>query len=257
MNVLVFALQTVPDIDGARRLYDLHGLSDDDVARAVLHKSRQLSNKESFPLHLQKIAAISAVWSSEERFTVWSLGSRQSTEQDLLQRFYDGIDRYTPRLVSWGGNGFEMPVIHYRSMKYPLKAARYWEIGENDSQFSQDNYLSRYHQRHIDLMDVLAAYRKDTVAGLDEIAMLCGLPGSLQQSPGKPDDASLEYDFTQLCKRSENQVLNTYLLYLIWDRNRGNISLAEYQARCALVRAELIKSENPHLIEFEKNWIDY
>jgi 3'-5' exonuclease len=257
MNVLVFAIQTVPDIDGARRLYDLHGLSDDDVACAVLHKRRQLSNNESFPFHLQKIAAISAVWSSDERFTVWSLGDEQSSEQDLLQRFYDGIDRYTPRLVTWGGNGFEMPLIHYRSMKYPLNAARYWESGENDSQFRQDNYLSRYHQRHTDLMDVLAAYRKDTVAELNEIAILCGFPGNLDESESRVEESSLEYDFAALCKHSEIKVLNTYLLYLNWERNRAHLTTTEYDARCALVRAELIKSEHPHLIEFEKNWIDY
>jgi 3'-5' exonuclease len=257
MNILVFAIQTIPDIDGARRLYDLHGLSDDDVARAVLHKCRQLSNKESFPLHLQKIAAISAVWSSDERFTVWSLGNEQSGEQDLLQRFYDGIDRYTPHLVTWGGQGFEMPVIHYRSLKFPINAARYWESGENDSQFKQDNYLSRYHQRHTDLMDVLAAYRKDTAAGLNEIAILCGFPGNLSHAENRDDDSLLEYDFTALCQQSEIKVLNTYLLYLNWQRNRGHLTSDEYDARCSLVRAELTKSETPHLIEFEKNWIDY
>ncbi len=257
MNVLVFAIQTVPDIDGARRLYDLHGLSDDDVARAVLHKCRQLSKNESFPLHLQKIAAISAVWSSDDRFKLWSLGDEQSEEQDLLQRFYDGIDRYTPRLVTWGGNGFEMPVIHYRTMKYPINAGRYWESGENDSQFSQNNYLSRYHQRHIDLMDVLSAYRRDTVAGLNELAVLCGFPGNLNLSASRIEEPLPEHDFSALCNRSENKVLNTYLLYLNWERNRAHLTPTEYDVRCALIRAELIKSENPHLIEFEKNWIDY
>jgi 3'-5' exonuclease len=257
MNVLVFAIQTLPDIDGARRLYDLHGLSDDDVERAVLHKCRQLSSNESFPIHLQKIAAISAVWSSGERFNVWSLGDEQSGEQELLQRFYDGIERYTPRLVTWGGNGFEMPVIHYRSLIYSLNAARYWESGANDSQFERNNYQMRYHQRHIDLMDVLSAYRKDTVAGLNEIAMLCGFPGTLNHFDSKSEESTLEYDFRSLCKLSENKVLNTYLLYLNWERNRGHLTSSEYDARCALIRTELKKPDNPHLIEFEKNWIDY
>jgi 3'-5' exonuclease len=257
MNVLVFTIQTALDIDGARRLYDLHGLSDDDVARAVLHKRRQSSKSESVPLHLQKISTISAVWSSDERFTVWSLGDEKSTEQELLQRFYDGIDRYTPRLVTWGGYDFEIPVIHYRSLKYSLNAARYWESGDHDTQFTQNNYLSRYHQRHIDLMDVLGGYRGETAAGLNEIAILCGFPGVIPQSDTKTEESPLATDFKALCVTSEIKVLNTYLLYLNWDRNRGNITSSEYNARCALIRAELIKSENPHLVEFEKNWIDY
>ncbi len=46
MNVLTFKLKTIPDIDGCRKLYDLHGLSDDDVAQAVFHKRRQEANTE-------------------------------------------------------------------------------------------------------------------------------------------------------------------------------------------------------------------
>ena len=50
MNVFVFDLETIPDIDGCRHLYDLHGLSDDDVARAVFHKRRQEANTEFMPI---------------------------------------------------------------------------------------------------------------------------------------------------------------------------------------------------------------
>ena len=61
MNVFVFNIQTIPDIDGARRLYDLHGLSDEDVARAIFHKRRQQANTEILRHHLHKIVTISAV----------------------------------------------------------------------------------------------------------------------------------------------------------------------------------------------------
>ena len=159
MNIFVFDIETIPDIDGCRRLYDLHGLSDDDVAKAVIHKRRQQANTEFLRHHLHRVVAISAVLRTRDQFKVWSLGDLESSEQDLLERFYSGIERYTPRLVSWNGGGFDLPVIHYRSLLYPIDAGHYWENGQNDTSFRYNNYLSRFHDRHTDLMDVLAAYQ--------------------------------------------------------------------------------------------------
>ena len=40
MNVLVFDIETVPDIEAGRRLYELDGLSDADVAKVMYAKRR-------------------------------------------------------------------------------------------------------------------------------------------------------------------------------------------------------------------------
>ena len=100
MNVFVFDIETIPDIDGCRRIYDLHGLSDDDVARAVFQLRRQKAGTDFLRHHLHRVVAISAVLRTGDQFKVWSLGTAESDEQDLLQRFFSGIERYTPRLVS-------------------------------------------------------------------------------------------------------------------------------------------------------------
>ena len=60
MNVFVFDIETIPDIDGCRRLYDLHGLSDDDVARAVFQMRRQQVGNDFLRHHLHRIVAISS-----------------------------------------------------------------------------------------------------------------------------------------------------------------------------------------------------
>jgi predicted PolB exonuclease-like 3'-5' exonuclease len=256
MNVLVFDIETIPDINGARRLFDLHGLSDEDVAKAVFQLRRQQANTEFLRHHLHKIVAISAVLTSADRFKVWSLGDEQSSEQDLLQRFFDGIDRYTPRLVSWNGGGFDLPVIHYRALLYPINAQRYWDSGQHDSNFRYNNYLSRYHERHTDLMDVLAAYQPRAAIRLDEIATLCGFPGKMGMDGSKVWKTWLEGNIKAIRDYCETDVLNTYLVYLNWERNRGNIDAHDYQLQCERVRQELKDSGLPHLIEFEQNWID-
>lgn len=256
MSVFVFDIETIPDIDGARRLYDLHGLSDEDVAKAVFHKRRQQANTEFLRHHLHKIVAISAVLTSAENFRVWSLGDEDSSEQDLLQRFYDGLERYTPQLVSWNGSGFDLPVIHYRSLLYPINAACYWDTGEHNSEFRHNNYLSRYHGRHTDLMDVLAAYSPRATIRLDEIATLCGFPGKTGMDGGKVWDTWLKGDINAIRNYCETDVLNTYLVYLNWQRNRGNIDPEQYDQQCTRVREELKNSQKDHLLAFENNWVE-
>ena len=214
MNIFVFDIETIPDIDGCRRLYDLHGLSDDDVAKAVFHKRRQQANTEFLRHHLHRVVAISAVLRTREHFKVWSLGDLDSSEQDLLERFYSGIERYTPRLVSWNGSGFDLPVIHYRSLLYPINAEHYWETGQNDTNFRYNNYLSRFHDRHTDLMDVLAAYQPRASAPLDEIASLCGFPGKMGMDGSKVWDSYARGDIQSIRDYCETDVLNTYLVYL-------------------------------------------
>jgi predicted PolB exonuclease-like 3'-5' exonuclease len=256
MNIFVFDIETVPDIDGSRRLYDLHGLSDDDVARAVFHMRRQQAGTEFLRHHLHRIVAISAVLRTRDQFRVWSLGTEESDEQDLLQRFFSGIERYTPRLVSWNGGGFDLPVIHYRSLLYPINATHYWETGQNDTSFRYNNYLSRYHERHTDLMDVLAGYQPRASAPLDEIAGLCGFPGKMGMSGARVWDAYQQGEIQAIRNYCETDVLNTYLVFLNLERSRGHLDQEQYRAECQLVRDVLKASGIRHLLEFESAWLD-
>ena len=256
MNIFVFDIETIPDIDGCRRLFDLHGLSDDDVARAVFHLRRQKSGSEFLRHHLHRIVAISAVLRNGDKFRVWSLGTSESNEEDLLQRFFSGIERYTPRLVSWNGSGFDLPVIHYRSLLYPINAAHYWETGNNDSSFRYNNYHSRYHERHTDLMDVLAAFQPRANASLEEISSLCGFPGKMGMSGAAVWGAYQEGKIESIRNYCETDVLNTYLVYLNFERSRGNLDPKQYVDECQLVRENLKSSQLQHLLDFEAAWTD-
>jgi predicted PolB exonuclease-like 3'-5' exonuclease len=100
MNIFVFDIETIPDVESGRRLYDLHGLNDEDTGKAMLHMRQQQTGNEFLPLHLHRICAISVVLRHADRVKVWSLGEPDSGEAELVQRFFDGIDKFTPTLVS-------------------------------------------------------------------------------------------------------------------------------------------------------------
>ena len=254
MTVFVFDIETIPDLDAGRKLYDLQGLSDHDIASVMFQKRRQETGQEFLRLHLQRIVAISVALRTREKFTVWSLGDLHSTEKELLERFFAGIEKYTPTLVSWNGKSFDLPVLHYRSLFHGVAAPRYWENGEEDNSFRYNNYLNRYHSRHTDLMDVLAGYEGRAVAPLHEIAQLLGLPGKAGMDGSQVWPAYEAGQLQSIRDYCETDVLNTYLVYLRFELIRGRMSAQEYQTECQLVRETLQHDGRAHLIEFLNTW---
>jgi predicted PolB exonuclease-like 3'-5' exonuclease len=142
-NRLVFDIETIPDVSLGRKLLDAQQLSDEDVAKAMSFKRLQESESEFLPLYQHRVAAISVVLRTRDELKVWSLGSPDSDEAELLQRFFDGLDRYRPDLVSWNGGGFDLPVLHYRALRHAVQAPVYWGVGETDREFRYNNYLNR------------------------------------------------------------------------------------------------------------------
>ncbi len=254
MHCFSFDIETVPDVEFGRRLLELDGLSDEDVATAMIFKRKQATGTDFLPLHQHRIVAISVTFRTADTFKVWSLGDETSGEAEIVQRFFDGIARYTPDLVSWNGGGFDLPVLHYRALKQGVQASRYWEMGEEDRDFKWNNYLSRFHWRHIDLMDVLAGFQPRGRASLDEMAVMLGFPGKLGMSGSKVWDKFREGAIGEIRNYCETDVLNTWLVYLRFEFMRGNLDKKELDREYALVRSTLTKMDQPHLNEFLAAW---
>jgi hypothetical protein len=258
VNVLVFDIETVPDIAGGRRLYNLDGLSDEDAVRAMQTLRRQeTGGREFLRHHMHRVVAISVIFRHprlEEGVKVWSLGEGDSTEAELIQHFFDGLERYTPTLVSWNGSGFDLPVLNYRALINQVVATRYWEEGDGDREFRFNNYLNRFHKRHTDLMDVLSGYQGGAFAPLDEIAALVGLPGKMGMDGSQVLDAWLAGDVEGIRNYCETDVVNTYGVYLHWLLNAGHLTPDELAAELDLLDTYLAGSGQAHLEAFRRAW---
>ncbi|MCD6048552.1 MAG: hypothetical protein K0S08_2199 [Gammaproteobacteria bacterium] len=254
MYTLTFDIETIPDVEAGRKLYHFEG-TDAEVAEQLFAKRREETNGSDFlRLHLQKVAAISAVLAKGEQVKVWSLGDLNSTEADIIQKFFEILQQRVPVLISWNGAGFDLPVLHYRALLNGIVAERYWEAGEHDQQFKWNNYLNRYHYRHLDLMDVLAGYQAKANAPLDEIASLLGLPGKMGMSGGKVWDYYLDGQLEDIRNYCETDVLNTYLVYLHFEHMRGMINKNELTSRQQALRTYLQQEQKSHFNEFLSKW---
>jgi len=237
---LVFDIETIPDVEGLRRIHELpRELGDDDVVEAAQALRRQAGGSDFFPHYLQRVVAISCVLRLGEKIAVGSLGDPGDGEAALIARFFELFDRYTPQVVSWNGGGFDFPVLHHRSLIHAIPAPRYWEWGDDDRDFRYNNYLSRYHTRHIDLMDVLAQFQPRANAPLDAMAKLCGLPGKLGMDGSQVWPAWRRGEIAQIRAYCETDVVNTFMLYLRFLRMRGALADDAYRSEIALVRKKL------------------
>jgi predicted PolB exonuclease-like 3'-5' exonuclease len=257
--VLAFDIETIPDVAGLRRIHDLPAqLADAEVAELAFQQRRARTGNDFLPLHLQRVVTISCVLRTTEGFRVWSLSEPELDEGAIIQRFFDGIEKFSPQIVSWNGGGFDLPVLHYRALVHGVAAPRYWDLGDGDYADSRDfkwnNYISRYHTRHLDLMDLLALYQPRASAPLDELAKLMGFPGKLGMDGGKVWSAWLDGQIAEIRDYCETDVVNTYLVFNRFRRLRGELTAEEEGAEADFVRAQLARIDAAHWREFLAAW---
>ena len=118
-HVIVWDLETVPDIAGYAAANGLAGKSDEEIREA-------LGNK--FPKHIyHAIVCIGALVAHKERdhWAVDAIGAPhvgERPEKELIASFVDRIAQLTPQLVTFNGNTFDLPVLRYRAMIHAVAA---------------------------------------------------------------------------------------------------------------------------------------
>src|SRR6478672_4000731 len=97
-SVIVWDLETVPDLAAAARLFDLESAPDAEVREAL---------GTGFPKHpLHKIACIGALVASRqpEGWRVDALGAPHTGERpeaELIKAFADRISQLRPQMITW------------------------------------------------------------------------------------------------------------------------------------------------------------
>ena len=113
-NVIVWDLETIPDLQGFAAANYLTGKTDAEIREVMGNK---------FPKHIyHSIACIGALIAHREDdcWTVDVVGAPhigERSEKELIQAFVDKIAELTPQLVTFNGNSFDLPVLRYRARR--------------------------------------------------------------------------------------------------------------------------------------------
>ena len=194
---------------------------------------------------------------SAKRKPFWQSTPQEARSGPMLMALLFGEAPSVERDESFtipSSGGFDLPVLHYRALKHGIAAPRYWDQGEDDREFKFNNYISRFHSRHTDLMDLIAGYQARAVQPLDQIATLLGFPGKMGMSGAKVWDAYLDGDLAGIRNYCETDVLNTWLVYLRFQLMRGHLDTGAYEQELELTRQLLQNESKPHFTEFLDAW---
>lgn len=248
MNILVFDIETIPDIEGGQAIFDLKGLDDKSTAKAMKHIHQQKTGSDFLPLYLHKIIAISVLHRGMgddmgKALSVKSLGDGSCTESDLLKLFFEEIDAKKPDLVSWNGSHFDFPVIRYRALKNMISLPDHWS--------EESDYY------HHDVKYELSMYNPDATAPLDHIAKQLGYPGKMGMDGSQVWDEFQSGNLQGIRNYCETDVLNTYLVYLRYQLMCGESSRQTIEQEFTLLQDDLkLQAQNgqTHLEAFLKAW---
>ena len=247
---LVLDIETVPDAEMGRGLYGLEDLDEGEVMRAMLHHYQQRTGLEFLPPIQHKVVAIGVVLRNDEGVRPLVLGDEDAKESELIMRFFRGLGHYVPDLVTWNGAAFDLPVLNFRALRHEIQAKNYWETGLNDRAFRFNNYLSRFHWRHTDLMDALSGFQGRGRPSLREACALLGLPGKNLMEGSSVMDAYLEGRIGDIRRYCLEDALNTFLVSIHFDYLRGNLSQDSLDDEYGLLIDVLKASGEQHLAEF-------
>ncbi|MDP2416953.1 MAG: ribonuclease H-like domain-containing protein, partial [Hydrogenophaga sp.] len=144
--VLVFDIESIPDIAGLRALRgEPAEATDEQVYAAWVAERKEKGQSDFMPLHLQRVLCISVLFRNSEGLRIHSFVDRDDqSEGKVVQTFFHAVEKHMPQLVSWNGSGFDLPVLHYRGLRHGVEASKYWDMGEVDRDFKWNNYISRY-----------------------------------------------------------------------------------------------------------------
>ena len=262
-DTIVFDIETVPDASSARHLLGRSGLSDIETRTALedyfLEKTEGRNGFPRQPFH--QVVAISyahlVVEPGEEGREmvlrqVASGGEPESSERQLLEGFFGLIEQRAPRLVSFDGRGFDLPVLKYRAMHHGLSCPRWFSEGDR-----YNNYGARFSGTyHLDLLEMLSDYGASARCSMHEVAASMGVPGKLGT---EGDDVTRLFeagDRAAIRDYCETDVLSTLLIFLRWELFCGALPEGAY-ARVILGLRNYLEAEaedRPHLGRFLQAW---
>lgn len=225
MNLIAFALCSLPDTAAARRLYDADGLDDEAVAKIMYHRRKQQAASYRLRADQQRIGVLSLVHGEPEHPRLLTLSLAEADEAALLRQLGEALGG-TARLAGWHA-GADLAVLRLRATRLGVTVPRLW----------QD-----------DFQDLGARWGGE--APLDEAARMMGLPGLLGAQGTDAWAAWLAGEHDSVAACAELRALSTWQLAHKLAVAQGRLTPALAKAGAQALAKQLAASEQAHLRDY-------
>jgi 3'-5' exonuclease len=236
-NVIVWDLETIPDLKGFAAANYLTGKTDAEIREVMGDK---------FPKHIyHSIVCVGALVAHREgdHWAIDAVGAPhigERSEKELIQAFVDKIAELTPQLVTFNGNGFDLPVLRYRAMIHSIAAP---------GLFARP-YFYRYSDDAIDLCDVLSSFAPHAKGTLNELSRVMGMSGKPDgMHGGQVAQYCLDGRIKEVADYCETDIVNTYRVWLRYELFTGKLTPIQFQLSEQKLREfiETRANAKPHL----------
>lgn len=243
--ICIFDIETIPDTELIRQYLHVKGNDTEVYEQAKAHYKAK-TNSDFLPVPFHQVVSICAVMSDDfGRFErVNKLEGKD--EYEMIKKFLNFLNKHNPKLVTYNGRAFDLPVLMIRAMKYSLTCSAYFETQSNTTGKSKwENYRQRYSQRfHIDLCDELSEYGALRGMNLDMLCSLIGAPGKYDVHGSQVFELHQKNELDKIHEYCESDVLNTYWLYLNYELLKGNITKNDYVNNLDIMKGYLLDNED-------------
>lgn len=250
---LVLDTESVPD----GRLLSLVKYAGDRLSpeeaidKARLEAREQSANGSDFlPVSFQVPVAVAVVRVAAD-LSLTSLSCLDAPHYrplEVVGKFWQGVGHYRPKLVTFNGRGFDMPLLELAAFRHGLPGRDYFMNSRN-----------RFNG-HIDLLDWLTNYGACRLAGgLDLLSKMIGKPGKMEVAGGQVYEMYQEGRLAEINDYCLCDTLDTYFVFLRTRVMTGDITrdreaeLVEHARRHIADR----RDEYPALGKYLDNWREW
>lgn len=225
--ILVFDIETIPDLSTGKRLHpELGSLSDTDAMTALVALREAEVGNPFMVTPLHQVACFSYLWLDGATMRLGSFNQETMSEMQILGRVLDAFAK-KPIIISWNGASFDLPVLLYRMTHHQMNARAITHAG-----FKDKDYLNRYTSVHIDMMEKFSFGQWGNKQKLDTIASLCGYAGKGEIDGRDVLPMVQNNEWGKLAIYCESDVINTYLVYLRYQLLTGAMDNNSHTAQC-------------------------
>lgn len=264
-SLFVFDIETIPDTSVIENLTGSKTKDELLLRKELEDYSIEVSCGNPFPRQpFHKVVAISfleaeieVMRDGTEKYNITDLrsgGTEKSTEEEMIKGFFNHLSKNPPRLVSYNGRTFDLPVLKYRAMKYGVAAPWLYKSGDKWNNYSQRFSLDW----HCDLLEAFSDFGASARCKMNEICSIMGIPGKIgtdgSQVTGLFDAGKIK-EIRDYC---ETDVINTYLLYLNYQMHSGTLNKENF-LKCNIELKNYLESfakndDKKHFEEFLSAW---
>jgi predicted PolB exonuclease-like 3'-5' exonuclease len=226
----VFDCESVIDVELAKKFYDFKEESEYEFCQKVLSQHEKEKGTSFLPLPYHKIVVISAVLADENAKVKKITSIVSKSEEEILKKFLNFIDEKNPKLISFNGRGYDIPLVFLRAMKYNLSCPAFFEQENYQLNITKwENYRSRYSEKfHLDLYEVFGNFGAVKSISLDVVSQMVGFPGKSDLSGKDVLEFFYNGKIEEIAHYCESDALNTYLLFLKYRLLKGEINKGEF-----------------------------